>query len=84
MEFNKLFLIHFANAKDDPNGFCRNLGHGSGFFTDSPEDVNFAKNILLTYDKYKCTCPLTLELTEKDYMEPINLKNTIQLLNLID
>lgn len=84
MNFNKLFLIHFANAKNDENGFGKDFGHGAGFFANNIEDVKFAKNILFAYDKYKCTCPLTLELIEEDYMKPINLKNTIQLLNLID
>jgi len=58
----KLFLIHFVNAKNNPNGFGRELGHGVGFFTNNTEDIKFAKNILFIYDKYKCTCPLTLEL----------------------
>ena len=55
-------MIHFANVKNDPNGFGRELGHGAGFFTNNTEDIKFAKNILFVYDKYKCTCSLTLEL----------------------
>lgn len=84
MEYEKLNLIHFANASDDLNGFGQNLGHGSGFFIDNNDDVNFAKEILSAYDKYGCKCPMTLELIEKDYLNPINVPKTLELLKTID
>lgn len=35
MDFNELFLIHFANAKNDLNVFNRDLDHGAGFFSNN-------------------------------------------------
>ena len=73
-------LIHFSNAKNTGNGFGKDLGHGCGFDKRKNEDKIILTEILNTYQKINLTCPLTLELIEKDYMHPKNLPMTMECL----
>lgn len=72
-----LKLIHFANASDSEKGYGRGLGHGSGFGKKDTKEVN---EILSVYQKYGLTCPLTLEIIEKDYLHPYNCIETMEVL----
>lgn len=80
-DWNKQYikLIHLANVGG--NGYGKGE-HGTGFLTD--EDKKVLKEIINLYYKYNYKCPITIEVYEKDYANPINYLGTKEnLLKLI-
>ena len=62
--------IHLNNIK--------NLGlshdHGQTFKQRSRKDMELLHNILDIYKKYECLCDITMEISEKDYTNAVNVK----------
>ena len=72
-------LIHLANIGD--NGFGEN-NHGIGFI--ECKDLELLNSIMNLYFKYDYNCPITIEVIEKEYSNPVNyLRTKENLLNLI-
>ncbi|WP_298844589.1 hypothetical protein [Clostridium sp.] len=72
-EWNKknVMLIHLANLGD--NGYGKN-NHGIGFI--EGKDLELLSDIMYLYHKYEYDCPITIEVREKDYLNPVNYLKT--------
>jgi len=76
---NNVMLIHLANVGD--NGYGKN-NHGIGFI--QGKDLELLNDIMNLYNKYEYNCPITIEVREDDYLNPINyLKTKENLLSII-
>lgn len=64
-------LIHLANVGD--NGYGKN-NHGIGFI--QGKDLDLLYDIMKLYNKYEYNCPITIEVREEDYLNPINYLKT--------
>jgi len=64
-------LIHLANIGD--NGYGEN-NHGTGFM--EGEDLVLLNNIIKLYFNYNYSCPITIEVIEKEYINPVNYLRT--------
>lgn len=77
---NHIKLIHLANVGD--NGYGKG-NHGTGFI--EGEDIELLRDILNLYHKYDYCCQVTIEVYEKDYLNPINYlrtkENILKILN---
>ena len=72
-------LIHLANIGD--NGYGIN-NHGTGFIEGG--DLELLNDIIKLYFKYNYICPITIEVIEEKYSNPINyLKTKENLLKLL-
>lgn len=72
-EWNKknIKLIHLANIGG--NGYGEN-NHGTGFI--EGEDLVLLNDIIRLYFKYDYGCPITIEVIEKKYINPVNYLRT--------
>jgi len=72
-DWNKEYikLIHLANIGD--NGYGEN-NHGIGFI--DGEDLELLSEIMKLYLKYDYSCPITIEVIEKEYIKPVNYLRT--------
>ena len=64
-------LIHLANIGD--NGYGKG-NHGIGFI--EGKDLELLSNIIELYFKYNYNCPITIEVIEKVYSNPVNYMKT--------
>ncbi|MBU3182761.1 hypothetical protein [Clostridium psychrophilum] len=73
-------LIHLANIGD--NGYGKD-NHGIGFI--EGDDLVVLNDIMKLYFKYNYSCPITIEVIEKEYINPLNyLKTKENLLEILE
>jgi len=64
-------LIHLANIGG--NGYGKN-NHGTGFI--EGDELQLLNDIIELYFKYNYSCPITIEVSEKEYINPVNYLRT--------
>ena len=74
-----VMLVHLANVGD--NGYGKN-NHGIGFI--EGKDLELLYDIVSLYNKYEYNCPITIEVREENYLNPLNyIKTKENLLRII-
>lgn len=74
-----VMLVHLANVGD--NGYGKN-NHGIGFI--EGKDLKLLYDIVSLYNKYEYNCPITIEVREENYLNPLNyIKTKENLLRII-
>jgi hypothetical protein len=68
---NTIGLIHLGNTINSGYGLGE---HGAAYSTE--EDIELLKEFIALYEKYEFSCPITIEVYEKDYSKCINYEET--------